>query len=124
MPSLFDPIVVGDLHLANRVIMAPLTRCRASAGRVPNALMQEYYVQRASAGLILTEATSVSPMGVGYPDTPGIWSAEQIDGWRNITSAVQQAGGKIMLQRWHVGRVSDPFYLSGELPVAPSAIAA
>lgn len=124
MPSLFDPIVVGDLHLANRVIMAPLTRCRASAGRVPNALMQEYYVQRASAGLILTEATSVSPMGVGYPDTPGIWSAEQIAGWRNITSAVQQAGGKIMLQLWHVGRVSDPFYLNGELPVAPSAIAA
>ena len=124
MPNLFDPIVVGDLHLANRVIMAPLTRCRASEGRVPNALMQQYYVQRASAGLILTEATSVCPMGVGYPDTPGIWSAEQITGWRSITSAVQQAGGKIMLQLWHVGRVSDPFYLNGELPVAPSAIAA
>ncbi|MDX5408014.1 MAG: alkene reductase [Chromatiaceae bacterium] len=123
MPTLFDPIQVGDIQLANRIIMAPLTRCRASEGRVPNDLMREYYVQRASAGLILTEATSVTPMGVGYPDTPGIWSDEQVAGWRNITDAVHQAGGKIMLQLWHVGRVSDPFYLNGELPVAPSAIA-
>jgi 2,4-dienoyl-CoA reductase-like NADH-dependent reductase (Old Yellow Enzyme family) len=123
MPTLFDPIQVGDIQLANRIIMAPLTRCRASEGRVPNDLMREYYVQRASAGLILTEATSVTPMGVGYPDTPGIWSDEQVAGWRNITAAVHQAGGKIMLQLWHVGRVSDPFYLNGELPVAPSAIA-
>ena len=124
MPTLFDPIQVGDLQLANRIIMAPLTRCRASAGRVPNDLMRDYYVQRASAGLILTEATSVTPMGVGYPDTPGIWSDEQVAGWRNITAAVHQAGGKIMLQLWHVGRISDPHYLNGELPVAPSAIAA
>lgn len=124
MPTLFDPISVGDLQLANRIIMAPLTRCRASAGRVPNDLMREYYVQRASAGLILTEATSVTPMGVGYPDTPGIWSDEQVAGWRKITDAVHQAGGKIMLQLWHVGRISDPHYLNGELPVAPSAIAA
>lgn len=123
MPTLFDPITVGDLQLANRIIMAPLTRCRASEGRVPNDLMCEYYVQRASAGLILTEATSVTPMGVGYPDTPGIWSDEQVAGWRKITDAVHQVGGKIMLQLWHVGRVSDPFYLNGELPVAPSAIA-
>ena len=124
MPTLFDPITVGDLQLANRIIMAPLTRCRASEGRVPNDLMREYYVQRASAGLILTEATSVTPMGVGYPDTPGIWSDEQVAGWRNITDAVHQAGGKIMLQLWHVGRISDPHYLDGQLPVAPSAIAA
>jgi len=124
MPTLFDPIQIGDLHLANRIIMAPLTRCRASEGRVPNDLMRDYYVQRASAGLILTEATSVSPMGVGYPDTPGIWSDEQVAGWRNITAAVHQAGGKIMLQLWHVGRISDPHYLNGELPVAPSAITA
>lgn len=124
MPTLFDPIQLGDLQLANRIIMAPLTRCRASEGRVPNDLMREYYVQRASAGLILTEATSVTPMGVGYPDTPGIWSDEQVAGWRNITDAVHQAGGKIMLQLWHVGRISDPHYLNGELPVAPSAIAA
>ena len=124
MPTLFDPIQIGDLQLANRIIMAPLTRCRASEGRVPNDLMRDYYVQRASAGLILTEATSVTPMGVGYPDTPGIWSDEQVAGWRNITDAVHQAGGKIMLQLWHVGRISDPHYLNGELPVAPSAIAA
>ncbi|GAB2929390.1 alkene reductase [Rheinheimera gaetbuli] len=124
MPTLFDPIQVGDLQLSNRIIMAPLTRCRASAGRVPNELMAEYYVQRASAGLILTEATSVTPMGVGYPDTPGIWSDEQVAGWHKITDAVHQAGGKIMLQLWHVGRISDPHYLAGQLPVAPSAIAA
>lgn len=124
MPTLFDPITIGEIQLANRIIMAPLTRCRASAGRVPNDLMVEYYTQRANAGLILTEATSVCPMGVGYPDTPGIWSDEQVSGWRKITEAVHQAGGRIMLQLWHVGRISDPHYLNGELPVAPSAIAA
>ncbi|SEH71116.1 2,4-dienoyl-CoA reductase [Rheinheimera pacifica] len=124
MTTLFDPIKVGDLQLPNRIIMAPLTRCRASEGRVPNELMAEYYVQRASAGLILTEATSVTPMGVGYPDTPGIWSDEQVAGWRKITAAVHNAGGRIVLQLWHVGRISDPHYLDGQLPVAPSAIAA
>ncbi len=122
MPSLFDPIQVGDLHLPNRIIMAPLTRCRAEAGRVPGALMAEYYVQRASAGLIIREATAVTPQGVGYPDTPGIWSAEQVQGWKNVTSAVHAAGGRIVLQLWHVGRISDPHYLDGELPVAPSAV--
>jgi 2,4-dienoyl-CoA reductase-like NADH-dependent reductase (Old Yellow Enzyme family) len=124
MTTLFDSAQLGDLTLRNRVIMAPLTRCRASAGRVPNALMAQYYQQRASAGLILTEATSVAPMGVGYPDTPGIWSAEQVEGWKLTTDAVHQAGGLIFLQLWHVGRISDPSYLNGELPVAPSAIAA
>lgn len=123
MPGLFDPIEVGDLTLPNRVLMAPLTRCRSSAGRVPNAMMAEYYAQRASAGLILTEATSVSAMGVGYPNTPGIWSDEQVEGWKLITRAVHGAGGRIFLQLWHVGRVSDPIYLDGALPVAPSAIA-
>ena len=122
MTTLFDPLKLGSLELPNRIIMAPLTRCRADAGRVPNALMAEYYVQRASAGLILSEATSVTPMGVGYPDTPGIWSDEQIRGWSNITHAVHANGGKIVLQLWHVGRISDPIYLDGELPVAPSAI--
>ena len=122
MPTLFDPIQIGDLQLANRIIMAPLTRCRADEGRVPNALMAEYYVQRASAGLIISEATAVTPMGVGYPNTPGIWSDEQIRGWSNITHAVHANGGKIVLQLWHVGRISDPIYLDGELPVAPSAI--
>jgi 2,4-dienoyl-CoA reductase-like NADH-dependent reductase (Old Yellow Enzyme family) len=124
MPTLFDPIKIGDLELANRIIMAPLTRCRADEGRVPNALMAEYYTQRASAGLIISEATSVTPLGVGYPDTPGIWSDDQVKGWSNITKAVHANGGKIVLQLWHVGRISDPSYLGGETPVAPSAIAA
>jgi 2,4-dienoyl-CoA reductase-like NADH-dependent reductase (Old Yellow Enzyme family) len=123
MATLFDPITIGDLQLNNRIVMAPLTRCRADEGRVPNAMMAEYYAQRASAGLILSEATSVTPMGVGYPNTPGIWSDAQVRGWSNITKAVHANGGKIFLQLWHVGRVSDPSYLDGELPVAPSAIA-
>ena len=121
--KLLEPLSLGELKLANRIFMAPLTRCRASAGRVPNALMRDYYVQRASAGLILSEATSVSPMGVGYPNTPGIWSPEQTAGWKQITTAVHNAGGKMFLQLWHVGRMSDPLYLDGSLPVAPSAIA-
>lgn len=122
MANLFDPIRVGALELPNRIIMAPLTRCRASEGRVPNALMAEYYVQRASAGLILSEATSVNAMGVGYPNTPGIWSDEQVAGWANVTKAVHNAGGRIFLQLWHVGRISHSSYLNGELPVAPSAV--
>jgi 2,4-dienoyl-CoA reductase-like NADH-dependent reductase (Old Yellow Enzyme family) len=124
MSLLHEPLDVGALTLPNRIIMAPLTRCRAGAGRVPTDLMREYYVQRASAGLILSEATAVDPMGVGYPDTPGIWSEEQVAGWTKITQGVHAAGGRIFLQLWHVGRVSDPFYLNGALPVAPSAIAA
>lgn len=125
MATLFDPIKIGDLELRNRVFMAPLTRSRAvGGGRVPNALMREYYVQRASAGLILSEATAVTPQGVGYADTPGIWSDEQVAGWKNITEAVHAAGGRIFLQLWHVGRISDPVFLDGQLPVAPSAIAA
>lgn len=124
MTTLFDPITLGDLQLPNRIIMAPLTRCRADEGRVPSALMAEYYVQRASAGLILSEATSVTAMGVGYPDTPGIWNDEQVRGWTNVTKAVHGAGGRIFLQLWHVGRISHPSYLNGELPVAPSAIQA
>ncbi|WP_299197042.1 alkene reductase [uncultured Amphritea sp.] len=122
MTTLFDPLTLGDLTLKNRVVMSPLTRCRADEGRVPNALMAEYYQQRSSAGLILSEATSVTPMGVGYPNTPGIWSDEQVEGWKLITSAVHQAGGLIYLQLWHVGRISDPLYLDGERPVAPSAV--
>lgn len=125
MSALFDPLHLGDLVLPNRVLMAPLTRTRAGESRVPNALMAEYYRQRASAGLILTEATSVSPQGVGYPGTPGIWSAEQVEGWKGVTKAVHDAGGRIFLQLWHVGRISDPsLQEGGVLPVAPSAIAA
>ncbi len=88
MATLFDPIVLGDLELPNRIVMAPLTRCRADEGRVPNALMAEYYAQRADAGLILSEATSVTPQGVGYADTPGIWSDDQVEGWKQVTQAV------------------------------------
>ena len=123
MPSLFNPVRLGALALRNRIIMAPLTRCKADPGRVPNALMLEYYAQRASAGLIITEATAASPTGVGYPDTPGIWSEAQVAAWRNITDAIHARGGLIALQVWHVGRISDPVYLDGALPVAPSAIA-
>jgi len=124
MPTLFDSLKLGDLTLRNRILMSPLTRSRASAGRVPNAMMAEYYEQRASAGLIFSEATSVRPMGVGYPDTPGIWSPEQIEGWKLVTKAVHDAGSKMLLQLWHVGRISHPSFLDGALPVAPSAIAA
>jgi 2,4-dienoyl-CoA reductase-like NADH-dependent reductase (Old Yellow Enzyme family) len=124
MSKLFQPLKVGALEIPNRLIMAPLTRMRATPpNRVPNELMAEYYAQRATAGLILSEATSVTPMGVGYPNTPGIWSDEQVEGWKKITTAVHAKGGRIFLQLWHVGRVSDPIYLNGELPVAPSAIA-
>jgi len=122
--ALLSPIKIGAWELPNRMIMAPLTRCRSSEGRVPNALMAEYYAQRASAGLIITEATSVTPMGVGYPDTPGIWSDAQVAGWKPITQAVHAKNGRILLQLWHVGRISDPLYLEGAQPVAPSAIAA
>lgn len=121
---LFRPLVAGEFRLPNRVVMAPLTRARAAhTGRVPNALMAEYYAQRAAAGLILSEATSVDPMGVGYANTPGIWSAEQVEGWKQVTEAVHAAGGRILLQLWHVGRISDPIFLDGKAPVAPSAIA-
>lgn len=123
MPTLLESLKIGDLQLRNRVIMAPLTRSRANnEGRVPNDLMVEYYAQRASAGLIITEATCVTPMGVGYANTPGIWSNEQVEGWRKVTDAVHAKGGKILLQLWHVGRISHPLFLGGETPVAPSAI--
>ncbi len=122
--QLFHPLSMGDLTLPNRVVMAPLTRARAGESRVPNELMREYYVQRASAGLILSEATSISAQGVGYAGTPGIWSPAQVAGWKIITAAVHDAGGRIFSQLWHVGRISHPRFLNGELPVAPSAIAA
>jgi 2,4-dienoyl-CoA reductase-like NADH-dependent reductase (Old Yellow Enzyme family) len=124
MNILFAPLTVGALRLPNRIVMAPLTRRRAGASRVPNALMATYYAQRADAGLILSEATSIAPMGVGYADTPGIWSREQVEGWKLVTHAVHERGGRIFLQLWHVGRISHPIFLDGELPVAPSAIAA
>ncbi len=125
MPTLFDSITLGALQLPNRIIMAPLTRSRATADtRVPVAMMVEYYAQRAAAGLIISEATVVDRMGVGYEATPGIWSEEQVEGWKAVTRAVHDAGGRIVLQLWHVGRISDPSLLDGQAPVAPSAIAA
>ena len=122
-PDLFNPIEVGPLKLPNRVVMAPLTRSRADAGNVPTALNALYYAQRASAGLIISEATQVVPEGQGYISTPGIHSAEQIRGWQCVTGAVHVAGGRMVLQLWHVGRIShQSFQAGGKLPVAPSAI--
>jgi N-ethylmaleimide reductase len=122
--DLFSPLRLGALDLPNRVVMAPMTRNRAGPGNVPTALNATYYAQRAGAGLIVTEATQVSPQGVGYPGTPGIHSAEQTAGWKLVTDAVHGAGGRIFLQLWHVGRISHPaLQPGGALPVAPSAIA-
>jgi 2,4-dienoyl-CoA reductase-like NADH-dependent reductase (Old Yellow Enzyme family) len=123
MPTLFDPLRAGALSLPNRIVMAPLTRSRATPDeRNPTELQVEYYRQRAGAGLIFTEATAVTPRGVGYAATPGIWSDAQVEGWKKVTAAVHQAGGRIALQLWHVGRISDPIFLHGELPEAPSAV--
>jgi N-ethylmaleimide reductase len=122
-PDLFTPIAIGPLALPNRIAMAPLTRSRAAEGNVPTALNALYYAQRASAGLIISEATQVAPEGQGYISTPGIHSAEQIRGWQCVTGAVHVAGGRIVLQLWHVGRIShQSFQPGGKLPVAPSAI--
>ena len=122
--DLFSPFRLGPLTLPNRIVMAPMTRNRAGPGNVPTALNAAYYAQRAGAGLIVAEASQVSPQGVGYPGTPGIHSAEQVAGWRLVTAAVHRAGGRIFLQLWHVGRISHPsLQPGGALPVAPSAIA-
>jgi N-ethylmaleimide reductase len=115
---------LGRLELKNRLVMSPMTRSRAVEGNVPNPLTPTYYAQRTSAGLIVTEATQVSPQGVGYVRTPGIHSPEQVAGWRQVTDTVHRAGGKIFAQLWHVGRISHPDFHDGALPVAPSAIAA
>lgn len=123
--NLLSPVTLGPYTLPNRMVMAPMTRSRASAGHVVTPLTATYYVQRASAGLIVTEATQVSPQGIGYPDTPGIHTPEQVAAWRVVTDAVHEHGGKIFLQLWHVGRISHPLMQeNGALPVAPSAIAA
>jgi len=121
--DLFSPTRLGAYELRNCMVMAPLTRNRAGAGNVPRELNALYYEQRASAGLIITEASQVSPQGVGYPGTPGIHSREQVEGWKLVTRAVHQRGGRIFLQLWHVGRISHPsLQPDGKLPVAPSAI--
>jgi len=124
MPDLFSPAQLGPYQLPNRIVMAPMTRNRAGPGETPTALMATYYAQRASAGLIVTEGTQITPQGQGYPGTPGIFSPAQIDGWRHVTEAVFVRGGRIFCQLWHVGRVSHPVLQpDGALPVAPSALA-
>lgn len=119
--SLFSPIKLGAIELENKIVMAPLTRSRAP-GHKPNDLMVKYYEQRAEAGMILTEATVISEDAIGYEDTPGIWSEEQILGWKKVVDAVHAKGGKIIMQLWHVGRVSHSSLLGGKLPVAPSSV--
>ncbi len=124
MPSLFDSIQAGDIQLANRIVLAPLTRNRAP-GAIPTPLMAEYYAQRASGGLLVTEATAISHQGQGYADVPGLYGSEQLGGWKRVTQAVHDAGGKIVVQLWHVGRVSHTeLQPDGGQPVAPSAITA
>jgi N-ethylmaleimide reductase len=123
MTDLFAPYMMGPNQLANRIVMAPLTRCRAEAGNVASLLAAEYYRQRASAGLIISEGSQVSPYGQGYAHTPGIYNEAQATGWKRVTDAVHTAGGKIFIQLWHVGRTSHPDFMpDGRLPIAPSAI--
>lgn len=121
--NLLTPTQMGAFTIQNRMVMAPMTRLRAPHS-IPTALMADYYAQRASAGLIVTECTMVSPLSNGYVNCPGIYSVEQVTAWRQVTDAVYRQGGKIFLQLWHSGRVSHPSLLNGELPIAPSAIAA
>ncbi len=122
MADLSSPVQFGDLKLKNRVVMAPLTRSRATDDRVPTAMMAEYYAQRASAGLIISEATVITEEANGYLNTPGLFSDAQVEGWKQVTNAVHEKGGLIVAQLWHVGRVSDPELLNGETPVSASAV--
>lgn len=122
--TIFDPITIGEYVLPNRIFMAPMTRGRAMEEAIPGDLMAEYYAQRASAGLIITEATTIIPQGYGWKNTPGIWNEAQQKGWKAVTAAVHEKEGHIFLQLWHTGRVSHPDFLKGELPVGPSEIAA
>ena len=124
MPTLFDPLTAGRLKMKNRMVMAPLTRARAGDSRLPNDLMAEYYRQRAGAGLIISEATAMSPEAYGWKDAPGVYTDAMEQGWRKVTDAVHDAGGLIVMQLWHMGRLSHPDLLGGALPLAPSAIAA
>ncbi len=124
MPSLFDPIRLGALTAPNRILMAPLTRGRATRDHVPTAIMVEYYRQRAGAGLIISEATGISRQGLGWPFAPGIWSAAQVDAWKPVTAAVHAAGGRIFSQAWHMGRLVHPSFLDGAPPVSSSATTA
>lgn len=124
MPTLFDPLTAGALTLKNRIWMAPLTRARAGESRIPNDLMATYYSQRASAGLMISEATAISRIGYGWKNAPGIYTEAQEKAWARVTKSVHEAGGQIVLQLWHMGRLSHPDFLDGQLPVSASAIAA
>ncbi|HEX8307155.1 MAG TPA: alkene reductase [Allosphingosinicella sp.] len=124
MPTLFDPIQLGAVLCPNRIVMAPLTRGRATREHVPTALMAQYYRQRSSAGLIVTEATGMSRQGLGWPFAPGIWTEEQREGWKPVVEAVHEAGGRIFCQLWHMGRLVHPGFLGGESPVSASATTA
>jgi N-ethylmaleimide reductase len=120
--DLFSDYKLDDIKLSKRMVMAPMTRCRAIEGNIPNPLAITYYTQRSQAGLIITEGSQISHLGVGYIRTPGIYSNEQVAGWQRVTDAVHKAGSKIFLQLWHVGRVSHPDFHDGQLPVAPSSL--
>ncbi len=124
MPSLFDPIQLGAISAPNRILMAPLTRGRATRAHVPTPIMAEYYAQRASAGLIITEATGISQEGLGWPYAPGIWSDEQVATWTPVTQAVHAAGGRVVCQLWHMGRIVHPSFIGGAQPVSSSATTA
>jgi N-ethylmaleimide reductase len=124
MPSLFDPIEFGAFVAPNRIMMAPLTRGRSSRSHVPTPLMGQYYSQRASAGLIISEATGITQQGLGWPSAPGLWSQEQVDGWKPVVRAVHDAGGRIVAQLWHMGRIVHPDFLGGLPPVSASATTA
>ncbi|HEX7782839.1 MAG TPA: alkene reductase [Sphingobium sp.] len=124
MPDLFDPVKLGDIEAPNRILMSPLTRARATRGHVPTHIMPAYYAQRATAGLIISEATGISQEGLGWPYAPGIWSPEQVEGWKPVTEAVHEAGGRIALQLWHMGRIVHPSFLNGAQPVSSSATTA
>lgn len=124
MPTLTDPITIGAIHAPNRILMAPLTRARNTREHVPTPMMVEYYRQRAAAGLIISEATGISQQGLGWPYGPGIWNAEQVAGWRTVTNAVHEAGGRIVVQLWHMGRIVHPSFLGGAQPVSASATTA
>src|SRR5215211_1346301 len=123
MPNLFDPLELGAIELANRIVMAPLTRARAGREAVPNELMAAYYAQRASAGLIISEATGISREGLGWPNAPGLWNDGQVEGWKLVTDAVHRTGGRIVAQLWHMGRLVHPD-LGGGQPVSSSATTA
>lgn len=124
MPSLFDPIRLGAIQAPNRILMAPLTRGRATRSHVPTPIMAQYYAQRAEAGLIISEATGISQQGLGWPYAPGLWTDEQVQNWRPVTDAVHHAGGRIVAQLWHMGRLVHPSFLGGEAPVSASATTA